>query len=203
MTDTNKAAQNNDAKTIAFHKACKQDGISPLEFSWLMFRLPIPEERSSFFRPKANENARKILAYMKRKKICSESAGPNTPVLFECCLWAAVELFPESLYKNIQIERTGKDDFTGRKLSWIDSEEEIIKAREIADNALVSLKINKNQCPTDFYLMLVAGAHFLREERAVVTRDFRRNETIETVLRGLGLKKTVATSAARFLKLKK
>ena len=142
MTDTNKAAQNNDAKTIAFHKACKQDGISPLEFSWLMFRLPIPEERSSFFRPKANENARKILAYMKRKKICSESAGPNTPVLFECCLWAAVELFPESLYKNIQIERTGKDDFTGRKLSWIDSEEEIIKAREIADNALVSLKIN-------------------------------------------------------------
>ena len=108
MTDTNKAAQNNDAKTIAFHKACKQDGISPLEFSWLMFRLPIPEERSSFFRPKANENARKILAYMKRKKICSESAGPNTPVLFECCLWAAVELFPESLYKNIQIERTVK-----------------------------------------------------------------------------------------------
>lgn len=203
MTDTNKAAQNNDAKTIAFHKACKQDGISPLEFSWLMFRLPIPEERSSFFRPKANENARKILAYMKRKKICSESAGPNTPVLFECCLWAAVELFPESLYKNIQIERTGKDDFTGRKLSWIDSEEEIIKAREIADNALVPLKINKNQCPTDFYLMLVAGAHFLREERAVVTRDFRRNETIETVLRGLGLKKTVATSAARLLKLKK
>lgn len=203
MTDTNKAAQNNDAKTIAFHKACKQDGISPLEFSWLMFRLPIPEERSSFFRPKANENARKILAYMKRKKICSESAGPNTPVLFECCLWAAVELFPESLYKNIQIERTGKDDFTGRKLSWIDSEEEIIKAREIADNALASLKINKNQCPTDFYLMLVAGAHFLREERAVVTRDFRRNETIETVLRGLGLKKTVATSAARLLKLKK
>ena len=203
MTDTNKAAQNNDAKTIAFHKACKQDGISPLEFSWLMFRLPIPEERSSFFRPKANENARKILAYMKRKKICSESAGPNTPVLFECCLWAAVELFPESLYKNIQIERTGKDDVTGRKLSWIDSEEEIIKAREIADNALVSLKINKNQCPTDFYLMLVAGAHFLREERAVVTRDFRRNETIETVLRGLGLKKTVATSAARLLKLKK
>lgn len=203
MTDTNKAAQNNDAKTITFHKACKQDGISPLEFSWLMFRLPIPEERSSFFRPKANENARKILAYMKRKKICSESAGPNTPVLFECCLWAAVELFPESLYKNIQIERTGKDDFTGRKLSWIDSEEEIIKAREIADNALVSLKINKNQCPTDFYLMLVAGAHFLREERAVVTRDFRRNETIETVLRGLGLKKTVATSAARLLKLKK
>ena len=203
MTDTNKAAQNNDAKTIAFHKACKQDGISPLEFSWLMFRLPIPEERSSFFRPKANENARKILAYMKRKKICSESAGPNTPVLFECCLWAAVELLPESLYKNIQIERTGKDDFTGRKLSWIDSEEEIIKAREIADNALVSLKINKNQCPTDFYLMLVAGAHFLREERAVVTRDFRRNETIETVLRGLGLKKTVATSAARLLKLKK
>lgn len=203
MTDTNKAAQNNDAKTIAFHKACKQDGISPLEFSWLMFRLPIPEERSSFFRPKANENARKILAYMKRKKICSESAGPNTPVLFECCLWAAVELFPESLYKNIQIERTGKDDFTGRKLSWIDSEEEIIKAREIADNALVSLKFNKNQCPTDFYLMLVAGAHFLREERAVVTRDFRRNETIETVLRGLGLKKTVATSAARLLKLKK
>ena len=203
MTDTNKAAQNNDAKTIAFHKACKQDGISPLEFSWLMFRLPIPEERSSFFRPKANENARKILAYMKRKKICSESAGPNTPVLFECCLWAAVELFPESLYKNIQIERTGKDDFTGRKLSWIDSEEEIIKAREIAANALVSLKINKNQCPTDFYLMLVAGAHFLREERAVVTRDFRRNETIETVLRGLGLKKTVATSAARLLKLKK
>lgn len=203
MTDTNKAAQNNDAKTIAFHKACKQDGISPLEFSWLMFRLPIPEERSSFFRPKANENARKILAYMKRKKICSESAGPNTPVLFECCLWAAVELFPESLYKNIQIERTGKDDFTGRKLSWIDSEEEIIKAREIADNALVSLKINKNQCPTDFYLMLVAGAHFLREERAVVTRDFRRNETIETVLRGLGLKKTVATSATRLLKLKK
>lgn len=203
MTDTNKAAQNNDAKTIAFHKACKQDGISPLEFSWLMFRLPIPEERSSFFRPKANENARKILAYMKRKKICSESAGPNTPVLFECCLWAAVELFPESLYKNIQIERTGKDDFTGRKLSWIDSEEEIIKAREIADNALVSLKINKNQCPTDFYLMLVAGAHFLREERAVVTRDFRRNETIETVLRVLGLKKTVATSAARLLKLKK
>ena len=203
MTDTNKAAQNNDAKTIAFHKACKQDGISPLEFSWLMFRLPIPEERSSFFRPKANENARKILAYMKRKKICSESAGPNTPVLFECCLWAAVELFPESLYKNIQIERTGKDDFTGRKLSWIDSEEEIIKAREIADNALVSLKINKNQCPTDFYLMLVAGAHFLREERAVVTRDFRRNETIETVLRGLGLKKTVATSASRLLKLKK
>lgn len=203
MTDTNKAAQNNDAKTIAFHKACKQDGISPLEFSWLMFRLPIPEERSSFFRPKANENARKILAYMKRKKICSESAGPNTPVLFECCLWAAVELFPESLYKNIQIERTGKDDFTGRKLSWIDSEEEIIKAREIADNALVSLKINKNQCHTDFYLMLVAGAHFLREERAVVTRDFRRNETIETVLRGLGLKKTVATSAARLLKLKK
>ena len=203
MTDTNKAAQNNDAKTIAFHKACKQDGISPLEFSWLMFRLPIPEERSSFFRPKANENARKILAYMKRKKICSESAGPNTPVLFECCLWAAVELFPESLYKNIQIERTGKDDFTGRKLSWIDSEEEIIKAREIADNALVSLKINKNQCPTDFYLMLAAGAHFLREERAVVTRDFRRNETIETVLRGLGLKKTVATSAARLLKLKK
>ena len=203
MTDTNKAAQNNDAKTIAFHKACKQDGISPLEFSWLMFRLPIPEERSSFFRPKANENARKILAYMKRKKICSESAGPNTPVLFECCLWAAVELFPESLYKNIQIERTGKDDFTGRKLSWIDSEEEIIKAREIADNALVSLKINKNQCPTDFYLMLVAGAHFLREERAVVTRDFRRNETIETVLRGLGLKKTVATLAARLLKLKK
>lgn len=203
MTDTNKAAQNNDAKTIAFHKACKQDGISPLEFSWLMFRLPIPEERSSFFRPKANENARKILAYMKRKKICSESAGPNTPVLFECCLWAAVELFPESLYKNIQIERTGKDDFTGRKLSWIDSEEEIIKAREIADNALGSLKINKNQCPTDFYLMLVAGAHFLREERAVVTRDFRRNETIETVLRGLGLKKTVATSAARLLKLKK
>lgn len=203
MTDTNKAAQNNDAKTIAFHKACKQDGISPLEFSWLMFRLPIPEERSSFFRPKANENARKILAYMKRKKICSESAGPNTPVLFECCLWAAVELFPESLYKNIQIERTGKDDFTGRKLSWIDSEEEIIKAREIADNVLVSLKINKNQCPTDFYLMLVAGAHFLREERAVVTRDFRRNETIETVLRGLGLKKTVATSAARLLKLKK
>lgn len=203
MTDTNKAAQNNDAKTIAFHKACKQDGISPLEFSWLMFRLPIPEERSSFFRPKANENARKILAYMKRKKICSESAGPNTPVLFECCLWAAVELFPESLYKNIQIERTGKDDFTGRKLSWIDSEEEIIKAREIADNALVSLKINKNQCPADFYLMLVAGAHFLREERAVVTRDFRRNETIETVLRGLGLKKTVATSAARLLKLKK
>lgn len=203
MTDTNKAAQNNDAKTIAFHKACKQDGISPLEFSWLMFRLPIPEERSSFFRPKANENARKILAYMKRKKICSESAGPNTPVLFECCLWAAVELFPESLYKNIQIERTGKDDFTGRKLSWIDSEEEIIKAREIADNALVSLKINKHQCPTDFYLMLVAGAHFLREERAVVTRDFRRNETIETVLRGLGLKKTVATSAARLLKLKK
>lgn len=203
MTDTNKAAQNNDAKTIAFHKACKQDGISPLEFSWLMFRLPIPEERSSFFRPKANENARKILAYMKRKKICSESAGPNTPVLFECCLWAAVELFPESLYKNIQIERTGKDDFTGRKLSWIDSEEEIIKAREIADNALVSLKINKNQCSTDFYLMLVAGAHFLREERAVVTRDFRRNETIETVLRGLGLKKTVATSAARLLKLKK
>ena len=203
MTDTNKAAQNNDAKTIAFHKACKQDGISPLEFSWLMFRLPIPEERSSFFRPKANENARKILAYMKRKKICSESAGPNTPVLFECCLWAAVELFPESLYKNIQIERTGKDDFTGRKLSWIDSEEEIIKAREIADNALVSLKINKNQCPPDFYLMLVAGAHFLREERAVVTRDFRRNETIETVLRGLGLKKTVATSAARLLKLKK
>lgn len=140
---------------------------------------------------------------MKRKKICSESAGPNTPVLFECCLWAAVELFPESLYKNIQIERTGKDDFTGRKLSWIDSEEEIIKAREIADNALVSLKINKNQCPNDFYLMLVAGAHFLREERAVVTRDFRRNETIETVLRGLGLKKTVATSAARLLKLKK
>lgn len=140
---------------------------------------------------------------MKRKKICSESAGPNTPVLFECCLWAAVELFPESLYKNIQIERTGKDDFTGRKLSWIDSEEEIIKAREIADNTLVSLKINKNQCPTDFYLMLVAGAHFLREERAVVTRDFRRNETIETVLRGLGLKKTVATSAARLLKLKK
>ena len=140
---------------------------------------------------------------MKRKKICSESAGPNTPVLFECCLWAAVELFPESLYKNIQIERTGKDDFTGRKLSWIDSEEEIIKAREIADNALVSLKINKNQCTTDFYLMLVAGAHFLREERAVVTRDFRRNETIETVLRGLGLKKTVATSAARLLKLKK
>jgi len=203
VTDTNKAAQNNDAKTIAFHKACKQDGISPLEFSWLMFRLPIPEERSSFFRPKANENARKILAYMKRKKICSESAGPNTPVLFECCLWAAVELFPESLYKNIQIERTGKDDFTGRKLSWIDSEEEIIKAREIADNALVSLKINKNQCPTDFYLMLVAGALFLREERAVVTRDFRRNETIETVLRGLGLKKTVATSAARLLKLKK
>jgi len=203
VTDTNKAAQNNDAKTIAFHKACKQDGISPLEFSWLMFRLPIPEERSSFFRPKANENARKILAYMKRKKICSESAGPNTPVLFECCLWAAVELFPESLYKNIQIERTGKDDFTGRKLSWIDSEEEIIKAREIADNALVSLKINKNQCPTDFYLMLVAGAHFLREERAVVTRDFRRNETIATVLRGLGLKKTVATSAAHLLKLKK
>ena len=203
MTDTNKAAQNNDAKTIAFHKACKQDGISPLEFSWLMFRLPIPEERSSFFRPKANENARKILAYMKRKKICSESAGPNTPVLFECCLWAAVELFPESLYKNIQIERTGKDDFTGRKLSWIDSEEEIIKAREIADNALVSLKINKNQCPTDFYLMLVAGAHFLRLDRALVTRDFRRNVTIERVLRGLGLKKTVATSAARLLKLKK
>lgn len=203
MTDTNKAAQNNDAKTIAFHKACKQDGISPLEFSWLMFRLPIPEDRSSFLRPKANENARKILAYMKRKKICSESAGPNTPVLFECCLWAAVELFPEGLYKNIQIERTGKDGFTGRKLSWIDSEEEIIKAREIADNALVSLKINKNQCPTDFYLMLVAGAHFLREERAVVTRDFRRNETIEMVLRDLGLKKTVATSAARLLKLKK
>ena len=85
----------------------------------------------------------------------------------------------------------------------IKAKEEIIKAREIADNALVSLKINKNQCPTDFYLMLVAGAHFLREERAVVTRDFRRNETIETVLRGLGLKKTVATSAARLLKLKK
>ena len=77
----------------------------------------------------------------------------------------------------------------------IKAKEEIIKAREIADNALVSLKINKNQCPTDFYLMLVAGA--------VVTRDFRRNETIETVLRGLGLKKTVATSAARLLKLKK
>lgn len=203
MTDTNKAAEDKDAKTIAFHKACKQGGISPLEFSWLMYRLPRPEDRSSFLRPKVNENARKILEYMKRKKICAESAGPNTPIFFEICLMAARELFPEDLYKRIQIERTGQDDSAGRKLAWIDSEKEITKARQIADNALASLKINKNQCPTDFYLMLVAGTHFLREDRAVVTRDFRRNETIEAVLRDLGLKKTVATSAARLLKLKK